>query len=183
MGPSRGPLIVFLQEKTRSVRLRGFCLIRSPEAGLYTRLNGEVSLTCIQLPLTSGSSETSRGMHFSGPSVKESVLCLGHIPASWSEPPGLRDFICFLFFYIPIHTTMSHPLGVGYSSGVECNIYCLGGLCHVSKTLAVCIISWKHYRTSLLYNQGYIVEVLGQKLGLWTSSVYKTLLVKCRSMN
>ena len=51
-------------------------------------------------------------------------------------------------WFVPIHTGMSHPLGVGHSGDWACKGCCLGGLFYCSNTqIILCntIVALAHY--------------------------------------
>ena len=63
-------------------------------------------------------------------------VSLGYVPGqlgwtSWGE----GFILLYVNWFIPIHTTMSYPLGTGHSSGGECKGYCIGSFYNVINTL------------------------------------------------
>ena len=62
-------------------------------------------------------------------SVWEIVFFLEHFSGQLGWTPWGKGFLLFLIiWFTPIHTRMSHPLGVSHSGGGEVKGCCLGGL-------------------------------------------------------
>ena len=97
----------------------------------------------------------------------ESVCLLGHASGQLGWTPCGEGFILFLVaWFIPIHTRMSHPLGVGYSHGWECKGCCPGGLYYVRNTLSMCTTPQKNCGASMLHEQGHKAKVLRKTVAL-----------------
>ena len=116
------------------------------------------------LLLTSGACGTSGACPaFYRPPLSERVYSSwGIFLSGWAGPPCMRDFFYFVIWVIPIHTIMSHPPGMVYSSGGKCKGCCLGGLYYIRNTLHMFTTPQQQYGTSLLYEQGNTAKVLGK---------------------
>ena len=93
------------------------------------------------------------------------MFFLGHISDQLGWTPWVEGILfSFVIWFLPIHNIMSHPLGVSYSSGGECESCCLGGHFYISNTLYMCTIPQQHCGISLLHEQGHNAEVLRKRI-------------------
>ena len=104
------------------------------------------------------------------------MLFLGRVSGQLGWTPWSEGFLLFVSWFIPIHTRMSHPLVMGHYGGREYKDYCLGSLCHISKTLHMCTTPQQHCGISLRHEQGYNAVMLVAKLGLERVLVDRTIL-------
>ena len=130
----------------------------------YEPINLGIRFDLIDLLLTSGGCGTPGACPalFKPPFQRECVLPGACLKANWAGSPGVGFLLVLVIWFIPIHTSMSYSLDIGYSGGRKCKVCCLDGLCHIRNTLNIYTTLQQHYSTSLIYEQDYIAEVLGK---------------------
>ena len=119
----------------------------------YDPINLGMGFNLFDLHLTSGAYGTPGVcLLLCRPPFLDSVFFLGHASSQLGWIPWGEGFPLFLvIWFIPIHTKMSHLLGMGYPGSGQCKGCWLGGLCYVSKTLHMCTTLQQHCGTSLLH--------------------------------